>query len=73
MHQQRLAGSSLELELAKRLQEWLTLDITDRTPNFNDRYFRITSARNHAAFYLIGDMGNNLYRAPEVVTSPLAT
>src|SRR5207248_10241156 len=52
---------------------WLPLDIADGAPNFHDDHIgiRATSDDVHALLNFVGDMGNDLNGAAQVLATPL--
>ena len=59
--------------MSHRLEERLALNVTRRATHFDNGHFSVTRARHHPALDFIGDVGNDLHRAAEIVTSPLFT
>ena len=73
MDQNAILGTNIMPELANGFQKRLTFDITDRTADFNNRYFRIgcVGVAVKAALNFICDMWYNLNGMPPDVSSPL--
>jgi hypothetical protein len=57
--------------LANRLEERLALDVADRAANLDQHDVDVFRDRPDAVFDLVGDVRNDLDRAPEVIAAPL--
>ena len=59
-----VCSADLHPHLANRLQEWQRLDIADRTADLDHRHIGVGRALADTALDLVGDMRNDLHRAP---------
>ena len=72
--EERPIALELAMDLAQRLQEWLTLDVADGAANFGDDHLSVGLASDplDALLDLVGDVRHNLDRAAEEVAAPFA-
>ena len=71
VHQQGAAGAHFNLQLAGRFEEGQALDIPHGTTYFHHGDIGIAGAEYDPALDLIGDMGNDLDGATQVITATL--
>ena len=73
MDQDCIVRTNLVHELADGLQEWLALDITNRTADFDDGNLSISGGvvAVKTTLDLIGNVGNYLYSAATVIATTL--
>ena len=74
MDGQRVVAAFLVAHLADRLEERLALDVTDRAADLDDHDLGAGVAADaaDAGLDLVGDVGDRLDRAAEVVAAALA-
>ena len=70
MHVKRVAMTSIETELANRLQKRQRLDIADGTADLDNRHIGAPGVFNDLVLDLVGDVRDDLNRAPQVISAP---
>ena len=71
VHQQCAGRTQFHFQLPCCFQKGQALDVTHRAADLHHCHIRIAGTEYHAALYLVGDMGNDLHGAPQVVTPAL--
>src|SRR5271169_6092417 len=72
MHEEDALASKLVAELADRLEEGEALDVADRAADLAENEILIVEISLDELLDRVGDVGNDLYRRPEIFAAPFA-
>ena len=68
---ERVLAADVLAELANGFEERQALDVADRAADLDEHDVDVAADRADAVLDLVGDMRNDLHRAPEIVAAPL--
>ncbi len=73
MNIQYVFSAAISAKLTNRLQKGQRLNITHRAADLDNGNIDILGVVQNLAFYLVGNVGNNLNRPPKIIPTPLLT
>jgi len=71
VHEQCPGRPQLQFQLPDGLKKRLALNVTGGAPDLDHSNISPVGAFNNTAFDFVGDVGNNLHRATQIIASPL--